>query len=307
VRVVDVRGEPTDADLDAFRRDGVLVLRGVVGADELARLRAETGQIVDGALSRVGQDTVVEAADADDIWFRRGPDGSVVPFRQEYVAARSEAVRHLLGHPLLARTVLRLQGHDATPTWDSMVFKAEGAGAVVPWHRDDERQPDERAAPIFNVDIYLDESDETNALWAVPGSHQWPRERADDDVRRRNSGTDFVSDGAVLVPMQPGDVLLHDIGVLHGSPASRSPLRRVVYFEFRSAADIIDRSHTAEYCTLKQAMWSRLLSRRAADTGVAAPEYTPTSPVPLTNEVVDVPQGYRFAHEEHRPAAPSVA
>ncbi len=300
-------GEPTDADLDAFRRDGVLVLRGVVGADELARLRAETGQIVDGALSRVGHDTVVEAADADDIWFRRGPDGSVVPFRQEYVVARSEAVRSLLGHPLLARTVLRLQGHDATPTWDSMVFKAAGAGAVVPWHRDDERQPDERAAPIFNVDIYLDESDETNALWAVPGSHHWPRDRADADVRRRNSGTDFVSDGAVLVPMQPGDVLLHDIGVLHGSPSSRSPLRRVVYFEFRSAVDIVDRSHTAAYCTIKQAMWSRLLAARAAETGVAAPEYEPSVPVRLSDDVLRaVPDGHRFAHEDHRPSAPSL-
>jgi ectoine hydroxylase-related dioxygenase (phytanoyl-CoA dioxygenase family) len=227
-----------------------------------------------------------------------------VPFRQEYVAARSAAVRHLLGHPLLARTVLRLQGHDATPTWDSMVFKADGAGAVVPWHRDDERQPHERAAPIFNVDIYLDESDETNALWAVPGSHHWSRERADEEVRRRNASAEFVSEGAVLVPMQPGDVLLHDIGVLHGSPASRSPLRRVVYFEFRSASDIIGQSHTAEYCTLKQAMWSRLLADRAATTGVSAPAYRPCVPVELDATVLaTVPGGHRFAHEDHRPAA----
>lgn len=301
-------GEPTDADLDAFRRDGVLVLRAVVDADELTRLREETAGIVTSALGRVGADTVVEAADADDIWFRRGPDGAVVPFRQEYVAARSAAVRHLLGHPLLARTVLRLQGSDATPTWDSMVFKAEGAGAVVPWHRDDERQPEERNAPIFNVDVYLDESDETNALWAVPGSHHWPRERADAEVRRRNGSTDFVSDAAVLVPMRPGDVLLHDIGVLHGSPASRSPLRRVVYFEFRSAPDIIDRSHTAEYCTLKQAMWSRLLADRAASTSDSVPTYRPSVPVELDDDVIStMPMGYRFAHEDHRPAAPTPA
>jgi phytanoyl-CoA hydroxylase len=306
--MVEVWGEPTDEDLDAFRRDGVLVLRGVVGNDELAGLCAETAEIVTAAMGGVGSDTVVEAPDADDVWFRRGPDGAVVPFRQEYVAARSAAVRHLLGHPLLARTVVRLQGHDATPTWDSMVFKAAGAGAVVPWHRDDERQPDERAAPIFNVDIYLDESDETNALWAVPGSHHWPRERAADDVRRRNESADFVSDGAVLVPMQPGDVLLHDIGVLHGSPSSRSPLRRVVYFEFRSAADIVDRSHTAEYCTIKQAMWTRLLAARATETGVAAPEYAPALPVPVTDAVIAAaPGGHRFAHEDHRPAAPGVA
>ena len=304
--VHEVWGEPTDGDLEAFRRDGVVVLRSVVAEDELEELRRETADLVDHALARAALEPTVEVPDADDIWFRCGPSGAVVPFRQEYVVARSAATRHLLGHPLIARTVLRLQGENATPTWDSMVFKAAGAGAVVPWHRDDERRPADRHAPIFNVDVYLDGSDETNGLWAIPGSHLWPREAADAEVARRNSAGSFVAEGAVVIPMQPGDVLLHDIGALHGSPPSTTPLRRVVYFEFRSATDIIGSSHTAEYCTLKQAMWSRLLTERSQRTGEPAPDYSPTVPVPLDAVDLERVVGHRFAHEDFRPGLAAV-
>ena len=32
--------------------------------------------------------------------------------------------------------VAKIQGPNFIPTWDSMVFKQEGAGAAIPWHRD---------------------------------------------------------------------------------------------------------------------------------------------------------------------------
>ena len=45
----------------------------------------------------------------------------------------------------------------------------------------------------------------------------------------------------VAAEMRPGDILLHDIMVLHGSDINRHrSLRRVIYYEFRSACQILD-------------------------------------------------------------------
>lgn len=97
------------------------------------------------------------------------------------------------------------------------------------FRRDDERQPEDRHAPILNVDLHLDDSDAFNGLWAIPGSRHWSPETAAAEVARRNTAGTFVSDCAVVIPMDAGDVVLHDIGTLHGSPPSTGPLRRVVY------------------------------------------------------------------------------
>ncbi len=46
--------------------------------------------------------------------------------------------------------------------------------------------------------------------------------------------------GVVEVEMEPGDVLLHDVMVVHGSPpVEGKALRRTIYYEFRAAEQII--------------------------------------------------------------------
>lgn len=292
--------ELTEEAIAAFRRDGVLLVKGLVGAEELDGLRNDTVGLVDHALAKAAPPPdELDRPDGDDLWFRaHRASGRTVPFRQEYVIARSAACRRLLAHPFLVRSMQRLMGPNVTPTWDSMVFKSEGAGAIIPWHRDDEFAPSLRHAPICNVDVYLDASDERNGLWAIPGSQHWTAEQSDAEVARRNAGP-FDTDGAVVLPMEPGDALLHDIGLLHGSPPAASWLRRVVYFEFRSAEDIIGRSHTAAYCTAKQRLWASLIAQRAGLDGVEPPTYAPTLPEPLG--VIDPhwqPPTWRYRHDD---------
>lgn len=46
--------------------------------------------------------------------------------------------------------------------------------------------------------------------------------------------------GAIIVEMEPGDVLLHDVMVVHGSPRTHgNALRRTIYYEFRAAEQIL--------------------------------------------------------------------
>ncbi len=158
--------------------------------------------------------------------------------------------------------------------------------------------------PIFNVDFYLDVADQSNCVWGMPGSNQWSVADADAEIARRNrdGGFDSSGSGAVPIPMQPGDVLLHDITALHGSPSAQSRLRRVLYYEFRPADVLIgSKSHNAAYCRAKQRMLASVIAERAAALGEPATPYAPTVPEPLPQ----LPTGWQpatwlYPHEDFR-------
>ena len=105
-----------------------------------------------------------------------------------------------------------------------------------------------------------------------------------------------------LLPlMEPGDVIFHNILVLHGSPASQTHLRRVVYYEFRPAEiESAIGPHTPEYLPLKQKLLLRCLKHRAASP-VSAGEtpfvYRPTAPFATATlgEGEELPT-YRYPH-----------
>jgi len=280
----------TDEQARSFLEQGLLLIRNVISASELAELQRETRTLLDGATAGTGSDVVFGEPAAT---------GERVPYRIEYVIDKSAACRALLGHPFILRSVEKLQGQSFIPTWDSMVFKLEGAGAAVSWHRDagPEQLLDER--PIFNVGFYLDPSDLTNCLWGLPGSHRWDEEEARTrlgELRRDGFGTE----GATPLPMEAGDVILHNILVLHGSPPARSQLRRILYYEFRPIeVELALGPHTPEYAPLKQRILLAAMRHRTK-APYAAEElsfgYRPSGEFsPPSGE----PDTYRVRHEEH--------
>jgi ectoine hydroxylase-related dioxygenase (phytanoyl-CoA dioxygenase family) len=298
VPVVDARRcdglDPAAAD--AFRAHGALVIRGLLHPDELEALRRETGALVERALrERVGD---------FDFQYRKHPaTGEETPSRIEYVVDKTGAGKALLGHPFVLRSVERLQGREFVPTWDSLVFKAPGAGAVVEWHRDADATQCLPGVPIFNVDVYLDPSDETNGLYVLPGSNRWTDAEAAAEVERRNAGGAFDTAGAVPVPMQAGDALLHDILLVHGSPPSTGPLRRVIYLEFRPVeAERRLGPHTDDYLPLKQAVLRAALRARATApwaAGEAPYAYAALDPESGRGPAEEPAVRWRVPHHEH--------
>jgi ectoine hydroxylase-related dioxygenase (phytanoyl-CoA dioxygenase family) len=236
------------AGADAFRRDGLLAIRGLLDAAELAALQGETKTLI----------TQAEAGNLTDC--RSKPHkqtGTEVPFRVDYVVAKSLACQRLMGHPFVRASMQRLLGDDIFPTWDSMVFKKNGEGAEIPWHRDQGRGMIAEKDPLaINVAFYLDPSDDTNCLRGVPGSHLW----ADADAQSfiDGLGSDpFADHVAAKLPMAPGDVLLHNVFVLHGSPECMSNLRRVLYYEFRSrSGEARYGPHDDAYADLKNGVYA---------------------------------------------------
>ena len=295
--MADVRKVISDEEAQFFLDNGYLIVRGALQKGELERMRAAMDDLM-----AYGSAAVREGP---DFMYGKGhKTGGQVLRRIEYVIDKKPEAKVLLGNPFILRSVEKLMGRDLIPTWDSMVLKMPGEGIIVPWHRDagTDFVGDK---PIFNVDFYLDEADLDTCLWVVPGSHKWSAEEAQARVNEL-SRNGFSTEGAVPAPMQPGDVIFHNILVLHGSPANSSgKLRRVVYYEFRAAhvEDTVG-PHVPTYIPLKQkVLLSCLELRKQADYIPAGEEpYAYQPPAPY-NTVALAPgeelPTYRYFHGDY--------
>ncbi|QHW33505.1 phytanoyl-CoA dioxygenase family protein [Paenibacillus rhizovicinus] len=292
IPVVDARVQDAISDEQAqfFLDNGFLVIRNVVVGEELRLVQDEMQKLYDKGVA--GND-----GDPDYMYGIGVKSGQQILRRIEYVIDKSDPMKALLAHPFILRSVEKLQGRNLIPTWDSMVLKAPDEGVIVPWHRDAAVPAgctDTR--PIFNVDFYLDEADLKTCLWVIPGSNKWTK--AESDARCAQPG--FTTEDAIPVPMQPGDVIFHNIEVLHGSPeGDGNPLRRTVYYEFRPGEIEAEFGpHTLEYLANKQHVLLDCIERRKAaaysqdETPYA---YKPTGAFAISSP--KQPEQYRYAHE----------
>jgi ectoine hydroxylase-related dioxygenase (phytanoyl-CoA dioxygenase family) len=217
----------TDAQIRFFDDNGYLVLRSWIPGDLLARLQA------------AGQDWIAQGERAgpgsEDFIFASRPHGQVL-FRTNYVHNLGQpASLELLGAPQVLAVAESLCGPNFVPTYESMVFKQEGDGEKIPWHQDAVHPIGKYR--IYNFDLYLDPSlSGAGALRVIPGTQ---RQRQDICALTDSYGWDHPD--AIEVEMQPGDVLLHNVMVVHGSPhIEGKQLRRTIYYEFRAAEEILE-------------------------------------------------------------------
>lgn len=211
-----------------FDRDGYLVLKNRIPADLLRRLQDAADVWI-----REGREIAADdPARADYQFAQRG--GASRLFRVDYLHGKGQpASLELLGSPAVLGIAESLAGVDAVPTYESLVFKDAGDGAPIDWHQDAVHP---RTRRIFNVDVYLDASRAgEGALRVAPGSH-----RAPVDVCQLQEEYGWDAPGVVQVELDPGDVLVHDVMIVHGSEAVQgNRLRRTIYYEFRSAEQIL--------------------------------------------------------------------
>jgi ectoine hydroxylase-related dioxygenase (phytanoyl-CoA dioxygenase family) len=225
-----ISGEPyhlSAEEVRFFDDNGYLILRDRVPGPLLARLQAATADMIAaGQAAPPGSDPI-------DYQFADRPTGRTM-FRVDYVHDKgAEATLELLGSPAILGIAESLVGRNFVPTYESLVFKQEGDGAPIEWHQD-ALHP--RSARIFNVDIYLDQSRAgEGALRVVPGSqHGAP------DICALHTDHGWEPPGVISAEMEPGDVLVHDVMLLHGSEAvTGNRLRRTLYYEFRAAEQIL--------------------------------------------------------------------
>jgi len=263
---VQKQTELTEAQIKYFNDNGFLVLRNALSKEELESLRAETKSMIDNIghgpdywyNDEIPQNWYKlhshkqEKETSDPATKPEGETKRGVPFRIEYPVDKGIACKRLIAHSFVLKVIEAFLGPNFIPTWDSFVFKFPGNGVPIKWHRDaSAASVDNR--PAIDVGIYLDEANtqHDNCLYVVTGTHKWPDMIASAMIDHLTSDG-FKKNGAIPVEVQPGDVILHNILVLHGSPACKSPLRRTVYYEYRSIEqELAMGPHKPEYVPLK--------------------------------------------------------
>lgn len=156
--------------------------------------------------------------------------------------------------PGLLDQVSRLIGDDII-LWGSGYFgKPARIGKETPWHQDGEYWP---IRPLATVTAWValdDTSPANGCLRLIPGSHAGrrllPHGRDDSGRLTLNQVLDqrhFDPGRAVDIILEAGEVSLHDVYMIHGSAANRSPRRRAaVTFRYMPATSHFDRALAAE-------------------------------------------------------------
>lgn len=145
----------------------------------------------------------------------------------------SRAFLDLARDPELVELVSGAIGEDVI-LWGCQVFcKPGGDGLETPFHQDGHYWP---IRPLATCTIWLaldPSTRENGCLRVIPGSHRERRlyahlreDRSDLVLTQRISDPAFRESDAVDVELEPGQMSLHDVYMIHGANVNRSPRRR---------------------------------------------------------------------------------
>jgi ectoine hydroxylase-related dioxygenase (phytanoyl-CoA dioxygenase family) len=215
------------AEIDAYRRDGAVVLRGLLTDREVELARSG----IDGVLASPGP-LALTASTADD------PGSFVEDFRRWHDIAEIEQVARSARIVAAARTLMG--SAEVRLFHDHVLAKEPGTRQRTPWHQDQ---------PYYNVDgdqtisfwIPVDPVPEGAGLELVAGTHRgpWlmPRTFMDGEARWFPEGSleelpDIEADRAAWPirtwALEPGDAIAFHGLTVHGAPGFAGPGRRRV-------------------------------------------------------------------------------
>ncbi|MDO9284199.1 MAG: phytanoyl-CoA dioxygenase family protein [Aquabacterium sp.] len=151
--------------------------------------------------------------------------------------------------PQIVDLVADLIGDDVI-LWGAHVFcKPAGEGYETPWHQDGHYWPI-RPLATCTVWVALEPSTRANGcLRVIPGSHRGQllhphlhEDRDDLTLQQRLAEGAFDEAEAVDIELQPGQMSLHDVYMIHGAAANLSPQRRTgVALRYLPATSHFDR------------------------------------------------------------------
>jgi len=134
--------------------------------------------------------------------------------------------------------------------WGCHVFcKPPAEGYETPWHQDGHYWPIRPLATCTAWVALEPSTRENGCLRVIPGSHReralHPHLREDRDdlvLSQRLDATHFDEASAVDIELQPGQMSLHDVYMIHGAAANRSPQRRTgVALRYMPATSVFER------------------------------------------------------------------
>jgi ectoine hydroxylase-related dioxygenase (phytanoyl-CoA dioxygenase family) len=221
-------------EIDRYRREGWIVPAWRLPAARLAPLR--------GTLERLIREN-------PGIRPERLVSAHIEGTNAEGVRGSADLLE-LARTPEIVDRVAQLIGDDVI-LWGCQVFcKPGGDGLETPWHQDGHYWPI-RPLATCTVWVALDDSTvENGCLRVIPGSHRdrvllpHLKEARDDVVlNQRTDDAAFDARAAVDVELEAGQMSMHDVYMIHGAAANRSPKRRAgVAIRYMPSTSLFDRT-----------------------------------------------------------------
>lgn len=207
----------TDADIAAYKRDGIIIPSYRLPASQLTPLRAALDDVIAGNPGVRPEQLISIHISKGGAERTRGHDAFL-----EFAHDRSilDLVEQLIGPDIIL--------------WGCQSFcKPAGDGMEVPWHQDGRYWPI-RPLATCTVWVALDDSNtENGCMRYIPGTHRGGHvymHRKDD---RPDLALDLVLEKGEAdiarardVVLEAGQFSMHDIFLVHGSNPNRSPRRR---------------------------------------------------------------------------------
>lgn len=232
------------ADLE---RDGFVHLPGVINADVAARLAMLSLRSLD------------EYAASDDL-VRTG-DG--VPVKLLYPLDKYGEFVSALGSREIREVVdALLPRDDSVLTWEDVLIKPPSVGVEVGVHQDIGLDPTRDTVHSLGISL---NGDRDNPVHFLPGSHRLgPLTRTAVAALWRDCRDEFRP-----VETQAGEVVIHNVHVLHHSEANRSARPRATwYLEFRSLRSLLEKGPwSRDWAERRRAVWVHARAANGDDIG----------------------------------------
>jgi ectoine hydroxylase-related dioxygenase (phytanoyl-CoA dioxygenase family) len=207
--------------ISAYRRDGVVRIRNIIGADEAARFRAAAA---------------AESAKADDY-----ANGSPI-FTQHVNVWRDNAVlRELTLDPRLAAVATALAGVPLRIWHDQILIKPPHNGAATEFHQDAPYWPHGGSRHSLSAWVALvDVPVERGCMTFIPGSQDHQNLRSQDLSDRDDmfrAAPDLRWEERLTIPLRAGDCTFHNAYLAHSATPNLTDDSRIAHVAIYLDAD----------------------------------------------------------------------
>ena len=226
-------------DLDTYRKDGLLKAPFRIPDEQLGRMRESLDKLL-RANVHIAPETLVCPH---------------IPYGKTHDAAAAGQWLEYARHPGILDLVSQLIGDDII-LWGSQVFcKPPLTGKAIPWHQDGQYWP---IWPIATCSVWIaldDAMPENGCMRYIPGSHasgsiyrHRVSDRADIVLNQEVEPSQFDESAGRDDALQAGQFSLHDVYLIHGSNANRSPKRRTGFvIRYMPATSVFERATGDEH------------------------------------------------------------
>lgn len=214
----------SEEQIEAFERDGVILLPGLLDADWVKRMQDATDRVMANPSPRGGNFNKDEGTGRffGDLWMWK--------FDEDFRALAFESVLPDAAAQLMRSKKVNLH-------WDQLLVKEPHTPLHSPWHQD---QPYAWSDGVNNMSFWVSLDDvtlENGAVEFIKGSHKgtWYQAKSFHPDRKYESDDyaplpDFNAErdkyDVVHFDTKPGDVIAHHLAILHYAPGNNTAKRR---------------------------------------------------------------------------------